>query len=229
MPTPQPQLDLPQPFIITIGHLKGGVGKTTSVFFLAAYFALKRKLRVLVIDSDPLSQTGYSWYRHVAKQDVTWPFDLISFPSRHVGDCIDDQAASGQYDVILIDTGGESDHIFKAAVAKSHELVIACAPTEAEIERVPGTYESAETALKGSTREVRVRVLLTKVPPSPSKEGAEARAKFDKAEYDVFDAQATNWKWYRQAAKSANPIEDLAEYEDIGDELVSEYAAQDAA
>ncbi|MFC6581798.1 ParA family protein [Planomonospora parontospora] len=227
-PTRQPPaLHLPKPLVITIGCLKGGVGKTTSAFFLAAYFALVHGLRVLVIDADPLSQTGYSWYRTLAKAGVTWPFKLDTFPSKHVGDFIDDRA--GEFDVIIVDTGGESDEIFKAAVRKSHELIIATAPTEAEMERVPPTFAAAAAAAQGAPQEIRVRVLLTKVPTHPSKEGAEARDKFDAAEYEVFEAQASNWKWYRTAVRSTNPLDDLGEYQEIGDELTAEYLAEVAA
>ena len=38
--------------VLVVANLKGGVGKTTIVTNLAAYFALKRRLRVLVIDLD---------------------------------------------------------------------------------------------------------------------------------------------------------------------------------
>jgi chromosome partitioning protein len=224
MPTPPARLDLPQPLVITIGNLKGGVGKTTSTFFLATYFATIHQRRVLVIDADPLSQTGYSWYRTVKRDGTDWPFALIPFPSKHVGDCIEDNA--GQYDVILVDTGGESDEIFKAAVRHSHELVIACAPTQAELERIPSSFTAAAEAAQGVSQEIRVRVLLTKVPSPPSKEGPDARKQLAEADYDVFASQATNWKWYRQAVRTTNPLEDLAEYSDIGAELVSEYAAE---
>jgi cellulose biosynthesis protein BcsQ len=222
-----PRLDLPQPLIITIGCLKGGVGKTTTAFFIAAYFAIFRGLRVLVIDADPLSQSGYSWYRHIMKKGGRWPFDLIPFPSQHVGDCIDDNQAS--YDVIIVDTGGESADIFKAAVRKSRELIIACAPNDGELERVPPTFADATEAAAGVTHEIRVRVLLTKVPPLPSTEGKKGRDDLAKGGYDVFKHQATNWKWYRTAARSTNPLDDLAEYQDIGEELIADYVVEDAA
>lgn len=223
----RPQLDLPKPLIVVIGCLKGGVGKSTSAFFLAAYFAHVHGLRVLIIDADPLSQTSYSWYRALKKAGVNWPFDLISFPSKHVGDCIEDNQAN--YDVVIVDTGGENEDIFKAAVRKCHELIIAAAPTDADLERVPPTFTAATEAAAGVTHQIRVRVLLTKVPPLPSLEGKEARTNLAKGEYDVFTNQATNWKWYRQAVRSTNPLDDLAEYQDIGDELIADYIVEEAA
>jgi chromosome partitioning protein len=215
-------LNLPKPLIITVGNLKGGVGKSTSAFFLACYFALTHGLRVLVIDADPLSQTGYSWYRKLKKAGLKVPFTLISFPSQHVDDCIEDNAESDEFDVIIVDTGGENDKIFKAAVRKSHELVLIAAPNEGETERLPASYEAAEQAAQGAPQEIRVRVLLTKVPSS-SNEGTTARKDLDEAGYEVFAAHATSWKWYRTAVGSSNPLDDLAEYKDIGDELVTEY------
>lgn len=232
-PEKRPKLDLPAPFIVTIGNLKGGAGKTTSVFFLAAYFRLVYELRVLIIDADPLSQSAYSWYRHVkkllAQSGEAWPFDLVTFPSKHVDECIEDQIETGKYDVIIVDTGGESPEIFKAAVRKSHELLIACAPTELALERVEPSFVAAEEAARDVPQSIGVRVLLTTVPPPPSNEGRDARRELAAAGYDTFGAQATNWKWYRQAGKSTNPLDDLAEYEDIGDELVAGYVAGGAA
>ncbi|MEU1883488.1 AAA family ATPase [Streptosporangium sp. NPDC020072] len=227
----KPALRLPVPFVVTVGNLKGGAGKTTSSFFLASYFALVYGLRVLLIDADPLSQSAYAWYRHVKKEleetGERWPFDLVTFPSKHVDDCIRDNSESGSYDVIIVDTGGESPEIFKAATRESHELVIACAPTDLEMERIEPSFDAAEEAARTLSRTIDVRVLLTKVPNS--NEGPEARAKIDEAGFEMFTAQASNWKWYRKAGKSTNPLDDLSEYEDIGDELVAKYRAQEAA
>lgn len=230
VPEPTP-ITLPAPLVITLGNLKGGVGKTTSAFFIAAYFAIHRGLRVLVIDADPLSQSGYSWFQKMVRAGVTWPFELITFPSVHVGDCIRDNALSGEYDVIVVDTGGERDNILKAAIRESHELVIVSATSEAELERIPPTYKAAGEAARDITREggVRVRVLLTKVPPNPNSiELRQAREDLADAGYDVFAGSVRNWQWYRGAVGSPNPLKDLCEYQVIGDELVAEYAEQAA-
>ncbi|GAB2561002.1 ParA family protein [Nocardia heshunensis] len=225
--------NLPEPLVVTLGNLKGGVGKTTSAFFLASYFTSVHKLRVLVIDADPLSQTGYSWYRRLQKAEVEVPFELLAFPSRHVHDCITDN--SRNFDVIIVDAGGESAEIFKAAVPVSDELVLVTSVSPSEVKRVPSTYRAAEEAAAEHDRAIRVRVLMTKVPVTMkngvnvSTEYRTQRGNLEDAGYDVFDSYVSAWKWYREAADgevgdgAENPIEDLGEYRAVGDELVRPY------
>ncbi|WP_169813191.1 ParA family protein [Nocardia jejuensis] len=227
--------NLPEPLVITLGNLKGGVGKTTSAFFLASYFATVHEHRVLVIDADPLSQTGYSWYRRLRQAEVSVPFDLIAFPSRHVGDCITDNGA--KYDVIVVDAGGESADIFKAAVPETDELILVTSVSPSEVKRVPSTYRAAEEAASESSKAIRVRVLMTKVPVTMksgvnvSTEYRSQRGNLEDAGYDVFESYVSGWKWYREAADgevgdgAENPIEDLGEYRRVGDELISPYLA----
>ncbi|MFJ4652728.1 ParA family protein [Nocardia sp. NPDC088792] len=225
--------NLPEPLVVTLGNLKGGVGKTTSAFFLASYFTTVHELRVLVIDADPLSQTGYSWYRRLLKANVTVPFELIAFPSRHVHDCITDNA--GKYDVIIVDAGGESADIFKAAVPSSDELLLVTSVSPSEVKRVPSTYRAAEEAAAESDKAIRVRVLMTKVPVTMkngvnvSTEYRSQRGNLEDAGYDVFEAYVSAWKWYREAADgevgdgAENPLEDLGEYRQVGEELIQPY------
>nr|WP_040745589.1 ParA family protein [Nocardia transvalensis] len=219
--------------VVTLGNLKGGVGKTTSAFFLAGYFAREHDLRVLVIDADPLSQTGYSWYRRLQKGGIDVPFTLIAFPSRHVHDCITDNAAD--YDVIIVDAGGESADIFKAAVPSTDELVLLTSVSPSEVKRVPSTYRAAEEAAVDAAREIRVRVLMTKVPVTMKKgvnistEYRMQRSQLEGAGYEVFESYSSAWKWYREAADgevgegAENPLHDLGEYRQVGDELVAPY------
>lgn len=231
------QLRLPKPLVITVGNLKGGASKTTTSFFLACYFATKHNLKVLVVDADPLSQTAYSWYDTLARGGVEVPFDLIAFPSKQVGTEIDRR--SGEYDVVIVDAGGESDEIFKAAVKKSQELIIATSTARAELRRIPATYESAAFAASQVTHEINVRVLLTRVPNvmrkvdgdkvNISTEYRQARAWLDEADYFVFENYITAAQWYRLATDgdlgegAENPIIDIGEYGPVGDELVSYY------
>ncbi|KAB2376973.1 ParA family protein [Actinomadura montaniterrae] len=223
-PTGTRALKLPPVLVVAIGNLKGGVGKTTSAFFLAVYFAVVHGKRVLVIDADPLSQSGYSWYRKLRKRGLKWPFDLESFPSKHVDDFIEDKIESAQWDVIIVDTGGESPEILKAAVRCSHELLMVGAPNDAEMERIPSTFEAAAEATAGSARAINVRVLLTKIPTvRNSTEEKKSRKDLAEADYEVLTNGAHNWQWYREAVGSTNPIDDLAEYRAIGDEVVAEY------
>ncbi|MEU1428288.1 ParA family protein [Nocardia sp. NPDC005746] len=225
--------NLPEPLVITLGNLKGGVGKTTSAFFIASYFTTAHKLRVLVIDADPLSQTGYSWYRRLQKAEIDIPFELLAFPSRHVNDCITDNSAN--YDVIIVDAGGESADIFKAAVPVSDELILVTSVSPSEVKRVPSTYRAAEEAAAEHEKAIRVRVLMTKVPVTMkngvnvSTEYRTQRGNLEDAGYEVFDSYISAWKWYREAADgevgdgAENPIEDLGEYRAVGDELVRDY------
>ncbi len=238
-----PRLRLPRPLVVTLGNLKGGASKTTSSFYLAVFFAKALGLRVLVLDADPLSQTGYSWFRRLKKAGVDVPFDLEPFPSKHIGDKIED--VSDQYDVIIVDAGGESDEIFKAAVRCTHELVLMTATSNAELNRLPSTYKSAAEAANDVEHDINVRVLLTRVPVvmRANEDGAKenisieyrrARANLVEAGYAIFDSYVSIGRWYRDSADSPvgsggdNPLIDLGEYHDVGTELVQDYMEEAA-
>lgn len=238
------RLELPKPLVVTLGNLKGGAAKTTSSFFLACYFALVHGLKVLVIDADPLSQTGYSWYQRLIRGGVKVPFTLIAFPSKHIGDQID--ANSADYDVIIVDAGGESADIFREAVRKTHELLLLTSTSPAEYNRLPGTYVAAEEASVSVAHEIRVRVLMTRVPvvnrtnadgikANVSVEYRTARGFLEGADYDVLQSYISVGQWYRLAADgqvgdgAENPMVDLGEYREVGDEVLAPYMVEVAA
>ncbi|WP_306358742.1 MULTISPECIES: ParA family protein [unclassified Nocardia] len=227
-------LELPKPYVITLGNLKGGVGKTTTAFFLACYFAQKHDKKVLVVCADPLSQTGYSWYTLLTEAGVAVPFDLIHFPSRFMASCIKDNAAKG-YEVIIVDAGGESAEILKGAIPESDDVILIAGATGADMKRIPPTFVAAEEATRNVTRDIGVYVLMTKCPVTMkggrnvSSEYLKYRRRAEETGYDVFDTYISNWKWYREAADgdigdgAENPIEDLGEYEKVGEELVARF------
>lgn len=238
------RLRMPKPLVITIGNLKGGASKTTSAFFLACYFALVHGLNVLVLDADPLSQTGYSWYDTLKQGGIEVPFTLVPFPSKMIDVQID--RYSKDFDVIIVDAGGESDEIFRAAMLKTHELIIATSTSKAELKRIPATYAAAEISAAKVEHEINVRVLITRVPNNmrrndqgekvnSSVEYREAIEMLDDADYEVFKTYITAGKWYRAATDglvgkgAENPILDVGEYRGVGDEIISNYMEEEAA
>lgn len=237
--------ELPELMVVVIGNLKGGVGKTTSAFFLATFCGKVLKKRVLYIDSDPLSQTGYSWYRRLIKKNRQVPFDLVSHPSAHLVDLIEDSRAD--YDIIIVDVGGESPDIFRAVVPEADELVLCTGVAPSEVKRIPATFRAAKQAVRErkeadpqwTPKASRVRVLMTRVPvtmrdgANVSTEYREQRRDLEDAGYDVFDTYLSPWKWYREAGDgqvgkgAENPLEDLAEYHHVGLELFAPYRKDD--
>lgn len=100
--------------IISVAHRKGGIGKTSITLHLATALALKRKLRVLVLDTD--SQKSALEYREHEQQAVYGgqapPYPIEAVPTRYLFDDI--KRNYDNYDVIFIDvprlteTAGES-------------------------------------------------------------------------------------------------------------------------
>ena len=224
IPADQRKLVLDTTLVITLANLKGGVGKTTSTYFLACYFAMVHGLRVLVIDADPLSQTGYSWHRKTTKRGIRWPFDFQACHSTVVGDLLDDTLDAGTYDVILVDSGGESDAILKAAVARSHELIVVASTSDSEQERIPGTIDAAREAAANLDWDIEIRVLLTKVPTNDrGRDEKQTRDKLQAAGFPAFAACTHAWKHYYKSYDTTAPMDDLAEYYDIGEEIADAY------
>jgi chromosome partitioning protein len=228
-------LEWPDCLVISFGNLKGGPGKTTAAFFLATFFGGELGKKTLLIDADPLSQTAYSWYRKLKKlEDTTVPFDLIPFPSPQLGNCIADYAP--KYDVILVDVGGESDAIFKAAVTESDILVMLATAQPADVNRIASTFAAAEEAAARADKTIDVYVLMTKIKEfkrdgkNVSKEYWGQRRKLEDADFTVLDRYASDWKWYRQATDGdldggvANPLDSVGEFKDIGFEILTRFA-----
>ncbi|WP_431959422.1 ParA family protein [Actinacidiphila sp. bgisy160] len=153
------------PKILAVGGLKGGVGKTTTAVHVALEYALQGK-KVLLVDADPLSQTAFDWYSTTAKKGAPLPFDLEVWPSPRVGDLV--VARAQDYDVVVIDCGGESSDIFGAAAAVAEHVLLVTSPRKAELRRIKGTLAAAVSAVKevGRLDEVSLNVLLTRVKNS---------------------------------------------------------------
>lgn len=153
--------------IVTVAGMKGGVGKTTTAVQIAGNVA--EHGRTVLIDGDP-NQSALGW----SKRGKSLPFDVISL-NKAVG-----QARN--YQNIVMDTKARPDLDELRDLAEGCDLLI-----------VPSTPDSL--ALEGLSLTIdalhkldaiNFRVLLTIIPPHPSKAGEDARAALKSAGVPLF-------------------------------------------
>ncbi|MEU4575951.1 ParA family protein [Nonomuraea sp. NPDC023979] len=150
--------------VIAVSGLKGGIGKSTLAMFIAFVWAVLRGKRVLYVDADPSSQTGWDWWKLARDRDTPLPFDIETWPHAQVGDMVADRTP-GKYDVVVIDCGGDSDAILRSAVEVCTYALVVTTPNKADIRRLSATFASALKAAKdaGRTSEIDAAVVFTKV------------------------------------------------------------------
>jgi chromosome partitioning protein len=141
--------------VITVASFKGGVGKSTTAIHLAAY--LQGKAPVLLVDGDP-NRSVTEWARA-----GKLPFKVI-----------DERQATlhaRSYEHIVIDTKARpEEEDLRALALGCHLLVIPCTPDPLSLRALRLTVNALKTI--GADR---YRVLLTVVPPRPSRDGDDAR------------------------------------------------------
>src|SRR3954469_18952643 len=80
---------------------KGGCGKTTTVRSLAS-FAAKEGVRVATIDLDPQKTLSQWWDRR--PEDLPSITNFSNVPVHEAGEAVTEIAASGEYDLAIVDT-----------------------------------------------------------------------------------------------------------------------------
>jgi chromosome partitioning protein len=196
--------------VITVASFKGGVGKSTTAIHLAAY--LQAKAPVLLVDGDP-NRSVSEWARA-----GKLPFKVVD----------ERQAAlhARSFDHIVIDTKARPDEEDLRALALGcHLLVIPCTPDPLSLRALGLTV----TALKSIGAD-RYRVLLTVVPPRPSRDGDDARETIDQMGLPVFAAAIPRLVAFQRAVLEGVTVAGLKdprgqqaweEYLRVGDEVTT--------
>jgi len=195
--------------IITVAAFKGGVGKTTSAVHLASF--LQEHKPTLLVDGDP-NRSATNWSKR-----GSLPFTVVD----------ERQAAkySRDFEHIVIDTEARPEEEDLKALAEGADLlIIPTTPDALSLDALRQTVKALKTL--GSER---FRILITMVPPKPSKDGEEARAMLTGAGLPIFESQIRRLAAFQKAALAGVPVsvvpdprakEGWGDYCKIGEEVL---------
>lgn len=194
--------------ILTVTGYKGGVGKSTTAFHLAAYFSERGK--TIVVDGDP-NRTAIKWAERNAE-----PLAFEVADERRAMKLV------GNKDFIIIDTPARPDSDDLKELAKGCDLLIL--PTSPDVVSLEPMLQTAQALGDGA----KYRALITIVPPHPSREGVLMRDDLREGGIPVFETMIRRTVGFAKAALAGRPIRDLedaraktawADYQALGDEI----------
>lgn len=148
------------PVRVTVGALKGGVGKSTTAVHLALALADHSDVPVMLVDADPVNASTFEWADFVGED---WPSQVSVnyWPSANLAKRLRDSRHTGH---VVIDTGPSDPAILRQALMVTDHLVVPVAPTPAEVSRIRPTLEAA--AEVGYNRDISLSLLFTRVKPN---------------------------------------------------------------
>src|ERR671917_433824 len=174
--------------IITVTGYKGGIGKSTTAFHLAAYFSDVGK--TVLIDGDP-NRTALKW---AGRNQAQLPFTVAD--ERQAMKIIPGM------DYVIIDTPARPNSDDLKELAKGCDLLIL--PTSPDVVSLEPMRETAR-----DVGEAKFRALITIVPPHPSKEGELMRDDLNEGGIPVFKTMIRRTVGFAKAAMAGRPIREV--------------------
>lgn len=193
--------------IVTVASFKGGVGKSTTALHLAAYF--QKFAPTLLVDGD-LNRSALQW-----SSAGKLPFKVV-----------DEKAAvkyARQFDHIIVDTPARPSPEELKTLAQGCDLLIL--PTSPDALAMGATLQMVSTL---QTLGMEYRILLTIIPPAPSRVGDEARQSLVNAGLPVLKTGIRRLAVFQRAALEGVPVSEIRDqygrigwqcYEELGQEI----------
>ncbi|WP_224389174.1 ParA family protein [Pseudonocardia sp. ICBG1293] len=195
---------------LTVGHLKGGTGKTTTAVHLA--LGLARSGRTLLVDADPDQDGALAW----SQLAEDWPADrciVIEAADRHLTRQL--QPMLDDYAHVILDVGPKNPNLLRQALTLSEHLIVPVRPTGTDLAAIERVFELAAEA--DALSPLTASLLLVDVD-SRWKSGSEARAWAESEDIPTITAQVRHLVEFAVARGTAP--EQLGDYELVLDELI---------
>jgi len=167
--------------VITVANQKGGVGKSTLCTNLAVLFAAAGR-RTLLLDTDPQASSVAFREKRAETGDGRPAFSAaqILAPTVHR-----DIANFSSFDVVLVDTGGRDNKIFRSAVLPADLVLVPLCPSQYDFWGSADTFDALREVRLGRP-ELAVLACFNMVLPNTriAQEVLAAKAEFE-AGYEV--------------------------------------------
>lgn len=197
---------------IAVVNLKGGTAKTTSAMFLAA--ALARRGRTLLVDCDPQG-SALSWSETAEADGYELPFAMMGMPTKDVHRKL--SRVVGDYDHLVVDTPPGEIAITRSALRAAEVALVATSPSVMDVSRFRPTLDLLAD-VEDLNEDLAYYVLITRTRRI-SREGQDARQVMESMGLPVLKTEIPQLSFYSEAFGA--PVEDLAEYEAVVEELMA--------
>jgi chromosome partitioning protein len=201
--------------IVTVASFKGGVGKTVTAVHLAAY--LSERATTMLVDGDP-NRSATGWAKRGAL-----PFRVVDEHRavRHARD----------HEHVVIDTEARPNREDLEALAGGCDLLVI--PTTPDALSLDALLLLVDALDKLGAE--RYRILLTSVPPHPSRDGELARTTLQGAGLPLFAGEIRRRVAFQKAALKGVPVYEVKDaraeqawqdYVRVGEEIEEVFGGQ---